>query len=146
MSVGLLTERTVFIDEAAVTSLEVPDVPEDPRSSHYLHAACPPTRRAQQLGKTTAMTSRTRRAKLSQQTARPPGNQQRSINDDTEEGDVDGDPLSEQYLIDLGLEPGDDLVAPSDEAYHEGYFEETDSYAALVSLVKYMSTAPSWAY
>ena len=56
MSVGLLTERTVFINEAAATSLKVPDVPEDPRSSYYLHAACPPTRKAQQLGKTTAST------------------------------------------------------------------------------------------
>ena len=141
MSVGLLTERTVFIDEAAVTSLEVPDVPEDPRSSYYLHAACPPTRKSHHLGKSAAMTSRIRRAKLSQQTARPPGNQQEPTDDDAEKDDIDGAPLNEQDIMGLGLEPGDDLVVPSDEEDHNDYFEEADSYAALVSLVKNMSTA-----
>ena len=56
-------------------------------------------------------------------------------------GSIDGEPLDEADLTNLGLDSSDELVVPSDDEEHARYFEEADYYASLVSLVKDMSTA-----
>ena len=52
------------------------------------------------------------------------------------DGSIDGDPLTLEEMIDVGIDP-DDLAEPSEDSDEE-YYHEADSYKALINVVKDM--------